>query len=739
MKKIITFIGCMLLMMATGFGQTTTEPDCGTPERDTLELETLPWFDNNQYLENFLDSIGYNNMSGGGNTRIIGPNQVRLRIPVKFWVYRRADGSGGPNLANIRDYMDNLNRAFNVDNQTLMGFYIRCEVTFIDNNSHFDIESVDEARDLIRDNSNAGCINVHIANSIPRGSLGTYYAPGLSRGPGIMLSRATYDDNRFASTFPHEVGHYFGLDHTHQYHDKGRCRREAIDRNRRWPTFNFCFSRVISGRIAEATGDLLSDTPADPEIGNNLTCVFNLLGEYTGSTDLWGDSYANPPAGSQVPNARNLMSYNRDRTCRTQFTRQQIAVMLAAVFRFRDLVNLPFWLSNDGEYDSFEMDDFPEIARPIVYHELQERNFHRQYLGSGLWTQCDADWVRFVPACSGQLTVETGAMTGRNPANTRLTLFNATLTQLAQNDNISASNLFSSLTFNFVAGQTYLIRIDNMSPGANSYYTLQIGRMTLTSIGTGPICGSRQFSVTGLPAGITPAWTLNPSSGGWGVSSTGLVSYSGSGSGTATLTATVVACGQTVQLTQTLQFGSPVPTNLRVIGHCASGPNCGRAGQVIISCSAVSGATQYRWYINGVLAGTTTIPQYSVRRAFACDEYVEFSVEANGPCGWSLPASSAFVYTASCNGGFRVSTTPNPAQSVLTVTIDSEKGQPLPAAKGSTELILYDAATKQPVKNWRFGAGQTQFRLDVSTLRKGSYTLEVMTGTERKAVTVIIN
>jgi len=42
---------------------------CDAPDRDITEFENLPWFGNNAYLENFLDSIGYpsegmNNISG---------------------------------------------------------------------------------------------------------------------------------------------------------------------------------------------------------------------------------------------------------------------------------------------------------------------------------------------------------------------------------------------------------------------------------------------------------------------------------------------------------------------------------------------------------------------------------------------------------------------------------------------------------------------------------------------------
>jgi len=49
---------------------------------DTTEFKSLPWFDNNQFLENFLDSIGYNS---DATKRIVGAPRVIFWIPIKFW------------------------------------------------------------------------------------------------------------------------------------------------------------------------------------------------------------------------------------------------------------------------------------------------------------------------------------------------------------------------------------------------------------------------------------------------------------------------------------------------------------------------------------------------------------------------------------------------------------------------------------------------------------------------------
>jgi len=104
MKKYFSTI-LLLLSVHVVFSQVDTV-DCDYPDRDTIEAENLPWFGNNEYLEFFLDSIGY----PSAGSRIIGTGQVRYHVPIKFWVYRSSAGTGGPNMTQLQSYIDNLNR-----------------------------------------------------------------------------------------------------------------------------------------------------------------------------------------------------------------------------------------------------------------------------------------------------------------------------------------------------------------------------------------------------------------------------------------------------------------------------------------------------------------------------------------------------------------------------------------------------------------------------------------------------
>jgi hypothetical protein len=267
---------------------------------------------------------------------------------------------------------------------------------------------------------------------------------------------------------------------------------------------------VLSRKICEATGDCLSDTPADPELNDNNSCTYNFAGNYSGKTDPWGDHYETPPVGSLVPDTRNIMNYNRIRACRIIFSRLQIAVMVHSLYRGKNTANFFTWSDLKGEYDEYEMDNFSQTARPITFGEIQERNFNQQYNGDGVWGQCDVDWVRFVAPCNNSFSITTSAILNKTNANTRLTLFNNALVQLAQNDNISATNLYSSINWNFVAGQQYFIRVENMVTNVTGYYNLQAGNI-LQIIGDAILCAtSNPYTIPGLLSMSSVVWTASP-------------------------------------------------------------------------------------------------------------------------------------------------------------------------------------------------------------------------------------
>ena len=125
----------------------------------------------------------------------------------------------------------------------------------------------------IQNHKEKGSINIHITNEL-NNATGVHYRARFFGVDAIFLNRSTYTNPNLASTIAHEVGHYLELDHTHQYSTRGKCRKEAIDRNRTWPLIQFCiFGGGHTGqKICEMTGDFLRDTPADHDLNSNFSC-----------------------------------------------------------------------------------------------------------------------------------------------------------------------------------------------------------------------------------------------------------------------------------------------------------------------------------------------------------------------------------------------------------------------------------------------------------------------------------
>jgi hypothetical protein len=129
------------------FAQAQGDSTCLTPEMDTSEFQQQPWFDNNNYLETYLDSIGY--PTDGAGNRIV--NNVKFWIPIQFWIHRYNDGTGGPTMLQIQRLMDNLNRQYNQNNNTWIGFYMKCDPIYVNNTNNM-IVSLAAATTLIATN-----------------------------------------------------------------------------------------------------------------------------------------------------------------------------------------------------------------------------------------------------------------------------------------------------------------------------------------------------------------------------------------------------------------------------------------------------------------------------------------------------------------------------------------------------------------------------------------------------------
>jgi hypothetical protein len=242
------------------------------------------------------------------------PTDAPYYIPLSIHIVRKSDGTGGLALKQLYRAMEDLNRIWQ---PVGVQFFIYRSIDYINDDVYFNLPGGDSkanvaARDALRlTNPFPHTINVYFTNidglcgestrsnrSI-QGVLMSINCTGIEDDP------STEDDNEYnPSSFAHEIGHYFDLFHTHEsWKDKtGK------------PTKVEC----PDGSNCAVAGDLICDTPADPDLSDKVDNNCN----YTGS-----DPVPSGCRGVYNPLTNNLMSYS-DKPCRTQFTSDQIKVVL---------------------------------------------------------------------------------------------------------------------------------------------------------------------------------------------------------------------------------------------------------------------------------------------------------------------------------------------------------------------------------------------------------------------------
>ena len=441
------------------------------------------------------------------------------------------------------------------------------------------------------------------------------------------------------------------------------------------------------------------------------------------------------------------MSYNGQRTCIDVFSRLQIAVMLYSIYRGKSSNNRAAWSDLRAEFDDYEMDNFSEAARPILLNEIQERNFNQQYYGDGVWGQCDVDWASFTPSCNQIFDIQTSEINGRTNANTRLTIFNATLNQLAQNDDISGSNHFSKITLSLVAGQTYFIRVENMSSSVTGYYNINV-LPALAISGDNYFCNtlSNSYTISNFPTGAGIIWSTTPS-----VIAIPNSPYSEqttlakSGNGVITLTATITnACGATT-LNKSISVGVPPVT--------ITGPSsiCPCTCCNYYTATSIPGAT-YTWSISPD-AGNSVTTDMGNQAEVIITGPCYLTVQATTPCGTSSATFHIFMKSAGqCSGGCSAPSfviSPNPAQNTVTISrINSEsimaqtyktsEKQLSSSISGINLVRIYDALGNL-VKQQKIGNNNTtQVQMDVSSLISGTYSVVISAGTLSETQKMII-
>ncbi|MDG1728685.1 MAG: T9SS type A sorting domain-containing protein [Algibacter sp.] len=233
-------------------------------------------------------------------------------VPIKAYIIRSADGSGGLNMHDLNDAISNLNLVYA---DAYLEFFLCDGVEYIDNNDLCDFKRGDEER-LTETNYVSGLINIYFTNNLHNESNESIcgYSDNIGRNDIVVMKNSCATN---ISSLPHELGHFFSLLHTHGADNDSLT------------------SELVDGSNCDTDGDGICDTPADPKLKSTTvdsSCI------YTGTeTDANGDTF--------TPDTNNMMSYSR-KECRTSFTEQQLARMYAFYMTTKNYLSCPDFNAN---------------------------------------------------------------------------------------------------------------------------------------------------------------------------------------------------------------------------------------------------------------------------------------------------------------------------------------------------------------------------------------------------------
>lgn len=224
---------------------------------------------------------------GGGGANGAGPGETYY-IPLYFHVCRDSAGAFGIDETRLEQALADANAAL-----APHGLHV-CRVgriDYLDDDRFNPLTDAGLTNVLRRTHAVGGVINVYFTRTSLYCGISSFT---FSPVQGVIMSNDCTGTAGDPSTFPHEIAHYLDLFHTHDTTYGKEC---------------------VNGQNCLIAGDLVCDTPADPQLtpeNVNDAC------EYVGSTP----GPCGPGDPPYMPDTDNIMSYARP-GCRTRLTEQQ--------------------------------------------------------------------------------------------------------------------------------------------------------------------------------------------------------------------------------------------------------------------------------------------------------------------------------------------------------------------------------------------------------------------------------
>jgi hypothetical protein len=406
------------------------------------------------------------------------------------------------------------------------------------------------------------------------------------------------------------------------------------------------------------------------------------------------------------------------------------------------------WASDNVIFDTFEPNEAQATARPMALNTSEYLTFHWQYFrsnpfGADQYQACDVDWISFNLVSPSVMVIKTTAVSGRPQPNTRLTVFNATGAQVAQNDNANGSTVFSLITTGSLAAGQYFVRVENLSayPSAESrgHYNLGIYQcfdQENVSVTATQNCPTATVRVNNPPAGASYNWVLSAGlvvSSGQGTSQIVVSSSSGSNvSGTAQVTVTVAGCSLALPAVDVNAGGGGAGGSINVTIQTQPGSTCGYAYHTATAQQLAGIApSEYLWYedvagnpgafLGSGLALTLQLTPANCSSVRYYMLVIRCSIRYRG-----------YAFNPNCNCSQRLAVYPNPTSDDLTVEVVDEaestnETQEKAKSDQDATVSLY-VQMGHKVKEEKIKAKEKKVTFSVRDMKTGLYILEFKQG-----------
>jgi predicted Zn-dependent protease len=262
---------------------------------------------------------------------------------------------------------------------------------------------------------------------------------------------------------------------------------------------------------------------------------------------------------------------------------------------------------------------------------------------------------------------------------------------------------------------------------------------------TGVTCSGGTYYFNNVPTGGSVTWQIAPSNVATvtTIANQGIVSRVGSNNGDVVLTGSLtLPCGIIVTENASFNIGAIPVTDISITLPIGVDPDNLQCLTVYKAQSHVAGGaapTGYQWGINSdwALLGSTTNSNVNFlpNPAVNTNGYVTLIIQ--NACGWSN--EQVLFMHGDCNSGFRVGVSPNPVktESFTTITLEEIKDLKM-ASNEKINFVLFNIYTGQIVKKWALPGGQTQYRLNLTGVKRGQYILQTIVGKVKKAKPIMI-